>query len=104
MLTLLLQRRTAGTDGGQEDGEKDQAVEDSVTDRQAEYLEEGQEDVGGGEGEDDDREEGGHPGIGYGWAEIHQGFLGLLESGSCTGEKRVERRFLIKVPGATEKA
>ena len=81
-LSALL-HRTVRTDGGEEDGEQDQAVEHSVDHGEAEYLEEGEEDVGGGEGEDDDGEEGGHPSIGYCWTQIHQGLLRLLESCSC---------------------
>ena len=54
------------SEAGQEDGQQDEAVEHSVADCQAKYLEKREEDVRGGEGEDDDSKKCCHPGIGDG--------------------------------------
>ena len=63
---MLLQPRSLRSEAGQEDGQQDEAVEHSVADCQAKYLEKREEDVRGGEGEDDDSKKCCHPGIGDG--------------------------------------
>ena len=66
IITLLkrthqyLRRGSLRSDCDEEGGEEDEAMEKAVQDGEAEYLEEGLEDVGLGEGEDDHCQEGGY--------------------------------------------
>ena len=64
-----------GSQGGQDGGEEGKTMEHPVQHGQTEHLEEGDEDVGGGEGEDDDGEQGGDASVHNGRSKSDQGIL-----------------------------
>ena len=57
-------------------------MEDPVDDSEAEDLEEDDENMGAGKGEDDDGKEGGDAGIDDGGAKVDEGGLGSLGPGA----------------------
>ena len=75
------QRLVVRSEGGEDGRQEGKPVEHPVQHRQTEHLEEGDEDVGGGEGEDDDGQQGGDARVHDGRAKGDQGILCPLSSG-----------------------